>query len=448
MNHPDETERTAALLRAALSAAADVMVAHHAPGPQPQHVKRARGWLFPLAAAASVVVIALGAVIVAHLVSPAGKQVIAHLASPTGKQGAAQAPRPEFYLTATYSLTGPNVLQFQVRRTDGGAVTASRSISAANVGWGGYLTAAAGDRAFFIAEYPCTGTAVPRTTFYRITITGSGRISGIAPAARSIRGMVTSLAVSSDGSQMAYNALTRVCAGPGSGLPGEGSVSVVNMSTGAVRTWQDTTGQNMVSRLSWASDGRTLIVDEDSRVPRGPDLTVFGLDTTSSGGSLQAHSTTLLQQNGNNCSTCVATALAGPDGSLTELESQAAGQQTRMLVVRIQSAAGSPRTVLYSQLIDAPKGIGVNNTALFADPSGQWVLLWPAGSISNPQYQDFAPAGWISSGLLHPLPGVAQVFPQGIAWLEREIDAHVRAPHRPGARTGNARSASTGRHQL
>jgi hypothetical protein len=403
MNNQDETERTAALLSAALSAAADVMVAHHAPGPQPQHVKRARGWLFPLAAAASVVVIAMGAVIVAHLVSPAGKQVIAHLASPTGKQGTAQAPRPEFYLTATYSLTGPNVLQFQVRRTNGGAVTASTSISAANLGWGGYLTAAAGDRAFFIAEYPCTGTAVPRTTFYRITITDSGRISGIAPAARPIRGMVTSLAVSSDGSQMAYNALTRVCAGSGSGLPGAGSVSVVDMSTGTVRTWQDTTGQNMVSRLSWASDGRTLIVDEDSSLPGGPDLTVFGLDTTSSGGSLQAHSTTLLQQN-SNCSTCVRTALAGPDGSLTALESQAVGQRTRVLVVRIPSAAGSPRSVLYSELGQSP--------TLFTDSSRQWVLLWPTGQ----RYPQFAAAGWISGGRLHPLPGVAQVFPQGIAW--------------------------------
>jgi hypothetical protein len=420
MNEQYETERTAALLRAALSAAADVMVVRHAPGPQPQpqpqQVKAARGWLFPLAAAASVVVIALGAVIVAHLVSPAGKQVIAHLASPTGKQGTAQAPRPEFYLTATYPPTGPNVLRFQVRRTNGGAVTASTSISAANLGWGGYLTATAGDRAFYIAEYPCKGTAVPHTTFYRITITGSGRISGIAPAGRPIRGMITTLAVSPDGSRMAYNALTRVCAGPGRSFPGAGSVSVEDLSTGTVRTWQDTTGGlNMVSRLSWASDGRTLIVDEQPFMPRSQELTVFGLDTVSSGGSLQAHSTTLLQQNGN-CSTCVATALAGPDGSLTALESQLVGQRTRVLVVSIPTAVGSPRTVLYSELIDAPLGRTVNDTALFTDPSRQWVLLWPTTFIAGPRNRQFLAAGWISGGRLHPLPGVAQVFPQGIAW--------------------------------
>ncbi len=286
------------------------------------------------------------------------------------------------------------------------------------MGWGGYVTAAAGDRAFYFGKYACISTAIPDTTFYRITITNAGKISSFASVGRPIKGMVTTLAVSPDGSRMAYNALTKACAGRGFTLPGAASVSVENLSTGSVRTWQDkdATQWTLASRLSWAPDGRTLVVDESGSGPTRSDLTVYGLDPASSGGSLQAHSTTLLQQNGNNCSTCVATALAGPDGSLTELESQAAGQQTRMLVVRVQSPAGSPRTVLYSQLIDAPKRIGVNNTALFADPSGQWALLWPAGSISSPQYQDFAPAGWISGGLLHPLPGVAQVFPQGLAW--------------------------------
>jgi hypothetical protein len=37
------------------------------------------------------------------------------------------------------------------------------------------------------------------------------------------------------------------------------------------------------------------------------------------------------------------------------------------------------------------------------------VLLWPAQSRAMT-------AGWISGGELHPLPGVGQVNPQGIAW--------------------------------
>ena len=108
--------------------------------------------------------------------------------------------------------------------------------------------------------------------------------------------MVTAFAVSPDGSQVAYNALPGVCTGNGFRSPAAGSVNVENLSTGAVRTWQDTQSQGAVGRLSWTPDGRTLIVDEAPRGRNRLDLTVFGLDPSSRGGSLQAHSTTLLRQ--------------------------------------------------------------------------------------------------------------------------------------------------------
>jgi hypothetical protein len=316
-------------------------------------------------------------------------------------------------MTATYPAAGPNILQIQVRRTDGGAVTASTSIPAANMGWGNNITAAANDRAFFIGRYPCRSTTAAATTFYRIAITGSGRISGIAPAGRPVQGMLTYLAVSPDGSQMAYTALPGNC---GSGKPGEpfaGTVNILDLSTGAVRTWQNTTRQDTASGLSWAPDGRTLIIDELARAPGGRELTVFGLNTASSGGSLQAHSTVLLQHSRdcNGSSTCVPSVVAGPDDSLTALEFQKAGQQARVLVVSIPLAAGSPRTVLYSELSDRPKAMSAIGTGLYADPSGRWVLLWPTGIFSQANA-----VGWISGGRLHPLPGVAKVFPQGIAW--------------------------------
>jgi hypothetical protein len=149
------------------------------------------------------------------------------------------------------------------------------------------------------------------------------------------------------------------------------------------------------------------------RGPRRLDLTVFALDTSGSGGSLPAHSATLLQQKDDR-STCVATALAGPDGSLIELESQATGQHSRVLVVRVLSKAGSPRTVLYAGPSGAPAD-AASNTDLFTDSSGTWPLVWPGGGLS-PRNQAFAPAGWISGGRLHPLPGIAQIFPQGVAW--------------------------------
>jgi hypothetical protein len=390
-------------LRAAQNAAADGTAVREAPGRQ--HVKRARGWLIPLAAAASVLAIVAAAVLAAHLASPTARQGTA--------AATAQPPRPEFYMTATYPAAGPNVLHIQVRRTAGGVVTGSASIPAANMGWGNNITAAANDRAFFIGHYPCRSTTAAVTTFYRIAITGSGRISGIAPAGRPVQGMLTYLAVSPDGSQMAYTAVPGNC---GSGKPGEpaaGTVNILDLSTGAIRTWQNTTRQDTASGLSWAPDGRTLIIDEYARAPGGSDLTVFGLNTASSGGSLQAHSTILLQRSGDcdGSSTCVPSVIAGPGDSLTALEFQKAGQQKRVQIVSIPLAAGKPQTILYSELSDRPEAISAIGTGLYADPSGRWVLLWPSGVFSQVNA-----TGWISGGRLHPLPGVAKVFPQGIAW--------------------------------
>jgi hypothetical protein len=297
-------------------------------------------------------------------------------------------------MTATYPAHGPNVLQLQVRRTNGGAVTASTSIPAANMGWGNNITAAAGDRAFFIGYYPCRSTVTAVTTFYRITISGSGRITRITAAGR-VQGMLTELAVSPDGSQMAYSALPGKC-GTGAGIRSlaAGVVGILNLSTGAVRTWHET-GRNIVSELSWTPDGRTLIIDESAL--GAADLTVFRLNTASSGGSLQAHSTSLLQQ--DNCSpstsACVWTVLAGPDDGLTALEYAAAWQQqVRLQVVSIPLAAGRPQIVLYTEPVPITRSIG--NGGLTADSSGPWLLLWP-----NRQHA----SGWISGGHLHPYPG-------------------------------------------
>jgi hypothetical protein len=414
MTSEDDITRTADQLRAALGAAADLMVVPDAPAlGAERHFKPAKGWLLPLTAAASVVAIALAAVFVTHLASPAR--------TPGGTQAATQAPLPEYYMTASYATTGPNDLYFQVRRTAGGAVTGSMSISAANLGWGGYLTAAAGDRAFYFAHYPYCTKAATVTTFSRITITGSGRISGFTAVGRAVPGMVTDFAVSPDGSRMAYNALPAGCpSGPGTLPAMTGDIQIMNLSTGATRTWQNTaaaqTRSTTVSGLSWAADGRTLVIDEDSLGNGRRDLTVYRLNTTGSGGSLQDHSTTPLQQD-SNCSTCVSVALAGPDGSLTVLESRRSGQHPRILVVSIPAAAGSPQAVLYSEPIDSTSPVTVGGTGLFADPSGQWVMLWPTGAASDQQGRSLvAPGGWISGGRLHPLPGTALVFPQGIAW--------------------------------
>ena len=157
MNDQADTDRTAALLRAALTAAADLMVIPDAPksphenqnnakSPKslrtPSSHKRTSQIWAPLAAAVGVVAIAAGTVIGAHLTSPSAPRPAQSQSQSQGATGTtARPPRPEFYLTATHPFA-QNVVQFQVRRTNGGAVTDERTIPTANVGWGGYLAAA------------------------------------------------------------------------------------------------------------------------------------------------------------------------------------------------------------------------------------------------------------------------------------------------------------------
>ena len=225
-----------------------------------------------------------------------------------------QAPRPEFYLTVTYPASGQNVLQFQVRRTTGGAVTSSKTIPAGGVGWGGYLASAAGDRTFYFARVPVHHQRGPahhvrsdhdhqlgpdqRLRAGRPVCSGhghrlrglAGRIAGrLQRAARRLRGR-TAKAFRQERARSA----SRICPPEPSG-PGRTRAAQV-----------------AVGRLSWTPDGRTLIVDEAPRGLGRVDLTVFALNPSASGGgSLQAHSTTLLRQNGS-CSTCVRDGARGP----------------------------------------------------------------------------------------------------------------------------------------
>ena len=138
----------------------------------------------------------------------------------------------------------------------------------------------------------------PVTTFYRITITGSGRISGFAPAARPVQGMVTDLAVSPDGSRMAYTAVPGAAQAAGIPLPASG----LRQRPGSVHRSRPDLAEHGRGQGRWQ---RTVLGAGRPhahrrrirpRAPARPDLTVFGLDTASSGGSLQAHSTILLVQ--------------------------------------------------------------------------------------------------------------------------------------------------------
>jgi hypothetical protein len=153
------------------------------------------------------------------------------------------------------------------------------------------------------------------------------------------------------------------------------------------------------------ADGRTLAVSYVWPTSEsGPQLSaaVAGLDTTSGGGSLRAHSRVLWSQP-RNCVFCVEEALISPDGrSLTATATRQTAHGDRGALLRIALPSGR-----YRVLYQSPAG---NALSTFTqDGSGQHVIV-----VSGSQ------VGWIWAGKLNLLRAPAsalQFFPgTSIAW--------------------------------
>ncbi|WP_219516941.1 hypothetical protein [Nonomuraea ceibae] len=148
---------------------------------------------------------------------------------------------------------------------------------------GGYLLAGAGDGAtFYIAQsVRSRETQASSTRFHRARVDGNGEpaevVTDVIPKVTGTT--ASSLAVTGDGTRLAYSLDGKVC-GQGKTLrfcPGA-QLTVVDLPQGKTRTW--TTGAGQIQSLSWAADRRTLglVVKSEARV----------LDTTASGATLAA----------------------------------------------------------------------------------------------------------------------------------------------------------------
>jgi hypothetical protein len=429
----DELARTAERLRDALTAAADVMAepdtaAVMAPVPQrPGRLRRARAWLVPLAAAACVVAVIAASVLVTHLARtsssaspPTSPGLVICKPLPAAGPGTAL---PRFYVTTDVAA---RQIQLQVRRTSDCAVTAVVPLPA---GWllTGGISAAANDRTFFAAAFSAKtcpvqtdagsiSSAERETRFFRFAVNDQGRAGRLTVVGPPVSGIVGPIAVSPDGSRIAFNAADGNFVGPGTGCQGgaaEGAaISVIDLATGKIRTWQTLempparAGTSVTPHeVSWMADGRTLAVSYVWPTSEsGPQLSmaVAALDTTSSGGSLQAHSHVLWSQPGK-CVFCVAEALISPDGkSLTAAAVQQTANGDRDALLRIALPSGRYR-VLYESGAQPNSG-----SAFIQDGSGQHVIL-----VSGAQ------AGWIGAGKLVLLraPGSALEFFPGITTI-------------------------------
>ena len=196
----------------------------------------------------------------------------------------------------------------------------------------------------------------------------------------------------------------------------------MNLTSGAVRSWHNIASAatparvtTQIGAMSWTANGRTLVADYQWKLADAPaDLAVIGLDTTSSGGSLQAHSHLLFSQ-GDDCTVCVYTALTSSDGStLTAVAASSAPPQNRrtgvpwyrLWVLHLSLATGQPSGILYR----SAASVGSYNAGLVpvlsADGQAQhWFLV-----LDPEQF------GWISGGKLVPLPIKASAGLLAINW--------------------------------
>ena len=446
----EEKTATADRLADALAAAAAIMSpdgAHALSSPVPgrlagpasrpvrRRMGRLRAWLVPVVAGASVTAIILTAV----TLSGHPGTVPARGPGPAPGPGPAQAPAdvgsgitslagvpsdegtrtppPTFYVTIVgmgLSRDGDELMTVQVRRTSDGQVTGT--MPALPGGWilGRSISVTADDRTFTVAAETITmcGSSTPatpvQTRFYQFNVTSTGHVTGLRAVGKPVTGEpVSEFAASPDGTEVAY--AQQGCVAPISAASYAGVIHIMNVTSGAVRSWHNTVSAatparvtTQIGTMSWTADGRTLVADYLWEPEEGsPDLAVLGLDATSSGGSLQAHSHLLFSQ-GARCTVCLYTALISPDGStltaaaetpVPPLPSHPGDPWYRLLVLQLSLATGRPSGILYRSAPSVGSYEGLVPT-LSADGQAQHWLLW-----NDPEGY-----GWISGGKLVPLP--------------------------------------------
>ncbi|HLK72883.1 MAG TPA: hypothetical protein VKU77_04460 [Streptosporangiaceae bacterium] len=418
--HPDETR--------ALSSPVPGRLASPASGPVRRRPGRLRAWLVPVGAAASVAAIILAAVnlaghagtVPAPRTGPgqapaAAGPGITSLAGVPSVSGARTAP-PRFYaiiVSRGITRSGDELMAVQVRRTSDGQVTGT--MPALPAGWilGRQISVTADDRTFTVAaetQAVCPSSTATRTRFYQFKVTSTGHVTGVRAVGKLVTGdPVSEFAASPDGTQVAY--AVQGCPVPDSVASHAGAIHIMNVTSGAVRSWRNTVSAatparvtTQIGAMSWTASGRTLAADYLWKLPEGSlDLAVLGLDATSSGGSLQAHSHLLFSQSAR-CAVCVYTAVINRDGStltaavaspVPPLPGQPAMPRYRLSVVRLSVTTGKPTGILYRS---APSNGTYNDGGLVpvlsADGQEQHWILW----------NDPEGFGWISGGKLIGFP--------------------------------------------
>ena len=404
--------------------------------PARRRMGRLRAWLVPVGAAASVTAIILTVLTLAGhpgtTPTPGTGPAPAPASAGSGITSLAGVPSdpgtrtpPRFYVTIAsmgITRTGREVMTVQVRRTSDGQVTGT--LPALSAGWtlGRSVSVTANDRTFTVAAATttvCPSSASTQTRFYQFSVTSTGHVTGLRMVGKPVIGeAVSEFAASPDGTKVAY--AQQGCPAPVSASY-VGVIHVMNLTSGAVRSWHNTVSAatparvtTQIGALSWTASGRTVVAVYLWEPEEGsPDLAVLGLDATSSGGSLQAHSHLLFSQ-GASCTVCLYTALISSDGStltavaetsVPPLPSHPGDPWYRLLVLQLSLATGQPSGILYRSAPSVGSYEGLV-PVLSTDGQAQHWLLW-----NDPEQ-----FGWISGGKLVPLPMKAPAAVLAINW--------------------------------
>ena len=270
--------------------------------------------LLPFAAAAAVTAVITAGALVAGLT--AAHKPAAHKPAVSGS---APAGLPRFYVT-TSSGPGGRGIQAVVRASASGQVTGTvRVPSALPVEWadsgGTFVTAAADDRSFIIGVQ---GGQAPTKIgldlrLFRFAISAAGKpghLTELAPAPMHNQ-TTEGIALSPDGKLLAVSLMNNSA---GNSSP---TIQVLNLATGATRTWTAPTRNYpyLIGPPSWA-DGSRLIAFTWLRstqsglmsAPRGIRL----LDTTAPGDNLVTG--TVIVPSGKVPGGSIVSALITPDG--------------------------------------------------------------------------------------------------------------------------------------
>ena len=311
--------------------------------------------LLPFTAAAAVIAVITAGALVAGLT--AAHKPAAHKPAVSGS---APASLPRFYVTTSSAPDGRGI-QAVVRASASGQVTGTVPVpSAIPVEWadsgGTFVTAAAGDRSFIIGVQ---GGQAPTKAgldlrLFRFAISAAGKPGHLTKlAADPVRDQTTEgIALSPDGKLLAVSLMSN------SGGNSSPTLQVLNLATGATRTWTAPTRNYpyLIGPPSWADGSRVIAFSWLNAAqsglmaaPRGIRL----LDITAPGDNLLAG--TVIVPRGVVAAGSLVSALITPDGrdvivvTWRDLTPQASTHTVIVRFAELRAATGRLVRLLYTR---------------------------------------------------------------------------------------------------